>query len=146
MVFLKFVFFFCLLFKEFAANTNDDYTQIIVLQICIQARFIRINPVGWYSSIALRVEFFGCTIGPAPSSGTSRYVSTFWYLKLQVRRMTGLTLDMSALQESTDWLTDYLTGLPPGWLTGWLTDWLTDFLTGWLTDWLSDWLTDWPTH
>lgn len=66
--------------KEFAANTNDDYTQIIVLQICIQARFIRINPVGWYNSIALRVEFFGCTIGPAPSSGSLTFTSRGYLL------------------------------------------------------------------
>lgn len=61
--------------KEFAANTNDDYAQMIVISICIEARFIRINPVGWYNSIALRVEFFGCTTGRALSSGSLTFTS-----------------------------------------------------------------------
>ncbi|KAJ7377048.1 Mucin-5B [Desmophyllum pertusum] len=54
--------------KEFPANTNAEYVQMITLPIPIEAKFIRINPVGWHNSIALKVEFYGCVLSQQPSS------------------------------------------------------------------------------
>ena len=52
----------CLLnFQEFMANARGDYETQIILPLPFEAVFVRINPATWENSIALKVEFYGCS-------------------------------------------------------------------------------------
>lgn len=48
-------------FQEFIANARGDYETQIILPVPFEAVFVRINPTTWENSIALKVEFYGCS-------------------------------------------------------------------------------------
>ena len=50
----------CVLFKEFAANSDRIAVVFHELSKAVRAQYIRIRPTAWHGHISMRVELFGC--------------------------------------------------------------------------------------
>ena len=50
----------CVLFKEFAANSDRRTVDFHELSKVVRARYIRIRPTAWRGHISMRAELLGC--------------------------------------------------------------------------------------
>ena len=49
------------MFQIFLGNIDHDSTRVMALDPPILSRYVRVSPRNWTGSIALRMEFAGCT-------------------------------------------------------------------------------------
>jgi len=66
----------------FQANRDQNSIMKNAINPPILARYVKLNPRGWYRHISMRVEYYGCVAGELTS------LFSFSILKLSVKLIT----------------------------------------------------------